>query len=134
MKKTYQGSCQCGCVRFEADIDLEAGTSRGNCSICTKRRAGNASIKPHDFRLISGKDELADYQFNTKQGHHRFCRHCGIAPFGDGDVKEIGGAFVSISIACLDDVAPEELAKLPITYMDGRHDNWFSPPKVTSYL
>lgn len=84
--------------------------------------------------LISGKDELADYQLNTKQGHHRFCKHCGIAPFGDGDVKEIGGAFVSISVACLDDVTPEELAKVPITYMDGRHDNWFSPPKVTSYL
>ena len=28
----------------------------------------------------------------------------------------------------------EELAKLPVQYMDGRHDNWFQPPKVTSYL
>jgi hypothetical protein len=99
-----------------------------------KRRAWNASVKPQDFRLIAGKDELGDYQFNTKQGHHRFCRTCGIAPFGDGDVKEIGGAFVSISVACLDDVTPEQLAKLPIKYMDGRHDNWFEQPKVTSYL
>ena len=67
------------------------------------------------FRLLSGKDELGDYQFNTKQGHHRFCKTCGIAPFGDGDVKEIGGAYVAISVACLDDVTPEQLASLPIS-------------------
>jgi hypothetical protein len=43
-------------------------------------------------------------------------------------------AYVSISVACLDDISPEELAKLPIKYMDGRHDNWFSAPKVILYL
>jgi hypothetical protein len=94
----------------------------------------NVSFKPQDFRLISGKDELGDYQFNTKQGHHRFCKLCSIASFGDSDVKEIGGAYVAISVACLDDVSSEVLAKLPIKYMDGRHDNWFEQPKVTSYL
>lgn len=134
MKKTYHGSCHCGRVRFEADIDLEAGTGRCNCSICTKRRAWGTTIKPQDFRLISGKEDLGNYQFGTKQGHYRFCKNCGIGPFGDGDVKEIGGAFVSVNIACIDDISPEELSKLPVTYMDGRHDNWQSPPKVTSYL
>ena len=41
---------------------------------------------------------------------------------------------MSISVACLDDVTPEQLASLPIRYQDGRHDNWMEPPKVTSYL
>jgi hypothetical protein len=134
MKRTYHGSCHCGRVRFEADIDLEAGTGRCNCSICAKQRAWNVTIKPQDFRLISGNDDLSDYQFGSKQGHHRFCRTCGLHPFGDGDVKEIGGAFVSVNVACLDDISPEQLGQLPIRYVDGRNDNWFAAPKVTSYL
>lgn len=134
MKKAYHGSCHCGRVRYEADIDLEAGTSRCNCSICTKQRAWNTTVKPQDFRLLSGKDDLADYQFGSKQGHHRFCKTCGIAAFGDGYVEAIGGAFVSINVACLDDLTPEDLARLSVQYMDGRHDNWFNRPKVTSYL
>lgn len=128
MKKTYHGGCHCDRVRYDANIDLEAGTSRCNCSICTKQRAWNTTVKPQDFRLLSGKKDLADYQFGSKQGHQRFCKTCGIAAFGEGYVEAIGGAFVSISVACLDDVTRDELAKLPIQYMDGRHDNWFNPP------
>jgi hypothetical protein len=134
MMKTHKGSCHCGKVRFEADVDLSAGTGRCNCSICTKRRAWSAQIKPEQFRLIAGEDELSDYQFGTMSGHHRFCKTCGVAPFGHGYIKEIGGAYYSINVACLDDVEPAAFVEIPIRYMDGRNNNWWNEPAETRYL
>jgi len=134
MLKTYQGSCHCGAVRFEADIDLSQGTGRCNCSICTKRRNWNVNLKPEQFRLVSGGDVLSDYQFGTFSAHHRFCSICGCAPFGDGHVEAIGGDYVSVSIASLDSLTPEEMAAIPVHYADGRHNNWRNAPEVTAYL
>jgi hypothetical protein len=134
MKKTYHGSCHCGAVRFEADIDFSSGTGRCNCSDCAKRRYWSIGMKPEDFRLLAGEDRLGDYQFGTMSVHHRFCKTCGISPFGHGFIEQMGGAFYSVNITCLDDISPEELAALPIQYMDGRDNLWWETPKVTSYL
>lgn len=134
MLKTYHGSCHCGAVRFEADIDLAAGTGKCNCSICTKRRAWNALIKPEAFRLLAGADALSDYSFAAKQGHHRFCATCGCAPFGDGHVEAIGGAFVSVSLGALDDASDAELAVAPVRYANGRDNAWWEEPAETRHL
>jgi hypothetical protein len=134
MLKTYSGSCHCGDVRFEAEIDLAAGTGKCNCSICAKSRWWGIVIKPEAFRLLTGLDKLSDYQFGSMQNHILFCKRCGQRPFSRGHVKEIGGDFVSINIACLDNVPDEELAALPIRYMNGRDNDWFNVPKITSHL
>jgi len=124
MHRTYHGSCHCGAIRFEVDMDLVAGTSKCNCSICRKRRSWTAIVKPEQFRLIEGSEVLADYQFGFRTSHHRFCTRCGCAPFGDGHVPEIGGDYVSINLGSLDDAPLEALAAAPVRYSDGRNNRW----------
>jgi hypothetical protein len=134
MKQTYTGSCHCNAVRYEADIDLTAGSGKCNCSICTKMRNWNVVIKPADFRLLSGEKALSDYQFGGKSCHHLFCRHCGIHPFSKGYVEEIGGDFVSVQLATLDNVAPEQLIHAEVRYANGRDNLWWQPPAETRHL
>jgi hypothetical protein len=132
MLKTYIGSCHCGAVRFEADIDLSETTYRCNCSICSRTRFWPAIVKPEAFRLLSGEPELTKYLFNSMRNEHYFCRHCGVRPFGIGNTPD-GNRIYGVNLGCLENATPEELAAAPIRYIDGKHDR-HSDPAITSYL
>jgi hypothetical protein len=74
----------------------------------------------YEFRLLAWQDDLVDYHGRGGAVHHVYCRHCGIRPFERGHLDELGGDYVTINVACLDNLEPAELAAAPITYMDGR--------------
>jgi hypothetical protein len=130
MKKTFHGSCHCGAVRFECDLDLAAGTTRCNCTFCRKARFWMTFVKADDFRLIQGSEVLTDYQFTPPTRpepflHLCFCSRCGVRAFTKGGVlPQFHGEFYAVNVACLDDAADDELANAPIHFADGRHDKW----------
>jgi hypothetical protein len=131
MVKTYHGSCHCGRVAFEVDMDF-SGSSKCNCSYCWKQRNWNVpALKPDQFRLLKGEEHLGDYARSGEgfETHHRFCLHCGTATHGHGSIDAMGGAFVGVRIAALDDLSTDELMAAPITHCDGLGDNWWNAPQ-----
>jgi len=61
---TMEGGCHCGRVRFRVTADLAVIDC--NCSICVKKGILHLIVPPERFELISGKDDLATYEFNTR--------------------------------------------------------------------
>jgi hypothetical protein len=121
--RLHHGSCHCGAVRFEADVDLATGTIRCNCTLCTKQRSWVAIVPRAALRLLSGEAALSEYRCNTRTEQHFFCATCGVRPFGYGSSPR-WGAYVAVSVACLDDVTAAELAAAPVRLLDGRNDTW----------
>jgi hypothetical protein len=119
--KKHAGGCHCGAVRFEAELDLDAGASRCNCTVCTKMGNTGVMVAPSAFRLLSGEESLGEYRIGTSLNARRFCKRCGVQVFGQGDIPELRGPFVSVNVNCLDDIDP---GALKIGYWDGRHNNW----------
>ncbi|MFJ6328640.1 MULTISPECIES: GFA family protein [unclassified Rhizobium] len=136
MLKTYSGSCHCGAVRFEAEVDISAGTSKCNCTICAKARLWSVNAFPKAFRLVAGERDLTDYRgLKNSVAHHLFCKHCGVRPFEWVDVPNLSGTkYYNINVACLDEVDADELAGAPVTYCDGLNDDWGSIPIETRNL
>ena len=134
MLKTYCGSCHCGALAYEADIDLAQGTSRCNCTFCLKARAWGVFVKPDAFRITRGAETAVAYRKHPQAPEKFHCPTCAVRTHGTGDADYMGGPFVSIFVATLDDATPEELAAAPVRYSDGLHDNWMNPPELTAYL
>jgi hypothetical protein len=121
--KKYAGSCHCGRVRFEVEVNLTLGCVRCNCSVCQKVGSTTANVKPPSFTLLTGEADLQSYAWGARISQRYFCKECGVNCFGRGHLAEVGGDYVSVNLNTLDDT---ELSALSLSYWDGRHDNWQS--------
>jgi hypothetical protein len=113
--KTMQGGCHCGRVRFKVTADLDRVTVC-NCSICSKKGFLHLIVPPEKFELLSGKDDLTIYKFNTRTAKHTFCKVCGIHPFY---VPRSDPDKIDVNARCIDDI---DLDALLVNFFDGK--NW----------
>lgn len=114
----HRGGCHCGKVRFELEAPSALEVLECNCSLCQKVGFMHLLVARADFRLLSGKDSLTSYQFNTRTANHLFCKVCGVKSFY---VPRSHPDDFSVNARCLDEGTVEMLT---VTPFDGL--NWES--------
>jgi hypothetical protein len=75
-------------------------------------------VPPDQFRVLQGEDDLKDYQFNTNEAKHSFCKNCGIHTFGRP--RSMPDLHL-INVRCLEDFNLET-ETYEVNLFDGR--NW----------
>jgi len=106
------GSCHCGAVQFEVELDRGFEKLwRCNCSLCRRKGAIMASVTVDRLRVTKGQDKLSLYQWNTRQAKHYFCGVCGI--YTHHQRRSVPGEF-GFNIACIEGVDPYAFGNVPI--------------------
>lgn len=130
--QTYTGSCHCGAIAFEADLDLAEGSNRCDCSYCAKARAWFIFAQGADrFRLVRA-DGASEYRWTPPGADaphltYTFCSRCGIRAFARGHVDALGGTFHAVHVPTLD-LTLEERVSLPVRYRNGRENRFEDAP------
>lgn len=109
---TLNGACHCGTVRFTVTLtEGFASARRCTCSICRMRGAIAVTSTPADFKVTSGAEKLATYQFNTRTAEHHFCTTCGIYTHHKrrSNPQELG-----VNVACLEGVSPFDFKEVAV--------------------
>ena len=104
----YKGSCQCGAVTFEADLDLDK-TVTCNCSRCQRLGSVLTFTTRDKLDVKTGMDSLTQYLFHKNVIRHQFCKVCGIEPFALVDKNWQGNPAAAVNVNCLEGVDPRAL-------------------------
>ena len=83
-----------------------------------------------ELTILTGKDALTEYRWNTNIAQHYFCSTCGIYTFHR---KQAAPDHYGVNIYCLDDVDPKDIpiretegANMDVI-KDGARDVWPGP-------
>lgn len=79
--RTVTGGCHCGAVRFRAVVADPAIAHRCNCSMCRVTGFVGIIVPADDFELLTSREHLGEYRFNTGTARHWFCTSCGVKSF-----------------------------------------------------
>ncbi len=112
----HKGGCHCGRIRFEVEAPEDLEVNECNCSICRMSGHLHLIVRKENFTLLSGRDDITSYQFNTGVAEHSFCANCGVKSFYIPRSNPDG---YSVNARCLD---PGTVRSLSIDTFDGR--NW----------
>jgi hypothetical protein len=115
--RTFEGGCHCGRVRFRVRT-TELVAYDCNCSICTMKGFVHLIVTKDAFDLVSGKEDITTYTFNTGVAKHTFCRVCGMHPFYTPRSHPDG---IDVNLNCIDD-ARNVKTQFRIAPFDGA--NW----------
>ena len=108
----YSGSCHCGAVTFRIDAEI-AELTTCDCSLCTRKNALMAKVHESGLEILSGKDVLSLYQWNTRRAEHYFCSRCGIYTFHR---KRSEPDHYGLNVFCLENFDP---ASVPVRATEG---------------
>ena len=114
----HTGSCHCGAVKFE--VDMDAGPEEViecNCSHCSRKGLLLWFVPRAALRTLEGEDRLETYTFNKKVIRHRFCTGCGTQPYSLGQMPD-GAEIAAINVRCLEGFDLEGVARKPVNGRD----------------
>ena len=112
---THTGGCHCGRVRFEIAAPRRIRVSECNCSICSKSGYLHLIVPAERFNLLTGREALTTYTFNTGTARHLFCSACGVKSFYVPRSHPDG---YSVNARCIDSNTIDEMTVTPLNGRD----------------
>ncbi len=116
MQVDHFGGCHCGRVTFKVEDHDEIVAYECNCSICKMVGFLHLQVEKVNFHILTGRDNLTEYTFNTGIAKHYFCKTCGVKSFYIPRSKPNG---YSINVRCLKPDTIKAVTRIPF---DGQ--NW----------
>lgn len=112
IKSTHRLTCHCRGVQLELDLpDGLVDLRHCNCSMCRRKGTVMASVPLQHLRIVSGRELLQEYRFNTRTAEHYFCSRCGIYTHHRRRSKPNQYGY---NVGCLEGVDPFLLSAVPV--------------------